>query len=374
MSSARRAARHRRVAEEGEGFLEKGVGRSHGLVGRALAVEGPRKDRVAPRPVLMRQLRRPLRHERGLSLAPERDEGEDVRARRLGFADLRPGVGEKLGFIFAADELRRGVFDNAGDVDRAILSWGFLHPARQQFDERFAGKSLRGGRAVLQFRHERMDDHLAVLTSAGILFLALQEFREPLRGLLHEVVEVEVLRLDDHRAHGIEAVEAGRDVADEHETALFVPAGLLEFVRPLLHVGPGEAVDGGLHLRGVGAVLVLPEKVELFIAHRGLQRDLGEGRLGLHKIEKSDQRLDEETPNGDRAAARSRWFLRRGRHGGVTGAGVMVLEGEALFAAAKVARLAGACRSSCTPGWLWRSLLRPLLIVTARAIPSRRRP
>ena len=65
----------------------------------------------------MRQVRRPLRHQRGLALAAERDEGEDVGA--LGFAahGLVPRVGEELGFVLAPDEFRRGVFDDAGDVD-----------------------------------------------------------------------------------------------------------------------------------------------------------------------------------------------------------------------------------------------------------------
>jgi hypothetical protein len=42
-----------------------------------------RKHRVAPRPILIREVRRPLRHERGLPLATEGDEGEDVRAIML---------------------------------------------------------------------------------------------------------------------------------------------------------------------------------------------------------------------------------------------------------------------------------------------------
>ena len=60
---ARRAARHRRVVEEGEGFGQKRVGRNGSLLARALAVEGPREGSVAPRPVLMREVRGPFRHQ-----------------------------------------------------------------------------------------------------------------------------------------------------------------------------------------------------------------------------------------------------------------------------------------------------------------------
>ena len=42
----------RRVAEEGEGLVEKQVGRSRQLLARPLAVERPRKHGLAPRPVL----------------------------------------------------------------------------------------------------------------------------------------------------------------------------------------------------------------------------------------------------------------------------------------------------------------------------------
>ena len=79
------------VAEEGEGFLEEQVGGSGSLLARALAVEGPRKDGVAAGPVLMREVRGPLRDERGLPLAAEGDEGEDVGA--LGF--VRSGLWPK---------------------------------------------------------------------------------------------------------------------------------------------------------------------------------------------------------------------------------------------------------------------------------------
>ena len=109
------------------------------------------------------------------------------------------------------------------------------------------------------------------------------------------------------------------------------------------------------------------------IAEGGLECDFREWRIGLHKIKKSHQRLDQETPNGDRSAAGSGWSLRRGCHGGVTGAGVVVLQGGVLSAIAPVARLASACRNPCTPGWSWRSLLSPLLIVTAKGIAFRGR-
>jgi hypothetical protein len=58
---ALRTACHFRVAEEGEGLLQKRVGRRLGLFPRALAVEGPCKHRLAPRPILIREVRRGLR-------------------------------------------------------------------------------------------------------------------------------------------------------------------------------------------------------------------------------------------------------------------------------------------------------------------------
>ena len=64
----------------------------------------------------MRQLRRPLRHQRGLPLAPEGDEGEDVGALRLAAHGLVPGVGKELGLGLAADQFLRGVFNDEGDV------------------------------------------------------------------------------------------------------------------------------------------------------------------------------------------------------------------------------------------------------------------
>jgi hypothetical protein len=64
----------------------------------------------------MRQLRRPLRQQRGLPLAAERDEGEDVGPLRLAAHSLVPGVDEELRLGLAADELCWGVFDDAGDV------------------------------------------------------------------------------------------------------------------------------------------------------------------------------------------------------------------------------------------------------------------
>ncbi len=117
---------HRRIAEEDEGFLEKHVARGGRLLARALAVEGPREDGITPRPVLMRQLRRPLRHQRGLPLASEGNEGEDVGPHRLAAHGLVPRIGEELGLGVAADEIRRGVFDDAGDVDLRRLGWGWF--------------------------------------------------------------------------------------------------------------------------------------------------------------------------------------------------------------------------------------------------------
>jgi len=64
----------------------------------------------------MRQLRRPLRHQRGLPLAAQRDEGEDVGALGLATRGLVPRIGEELGLGIATDELDRGVLDDAGDV------------------------------------------------------------------------------------------------------------------------------------------------------------------------------------------------------------------------------------------------------------------
>ena len=53
------------------------------MLARALAVEGPRKGGVAAGPVLGGQFRGPLGDERGLPLAAEGDEGEDMGAARL---------------------------------------------------------------------------------------------------------------------------------------------------------------------------------------------------------------------------------------------------------------------------------------------------
>jgi hypothetical protein len=65
----------------------------------------------------MREVRRPLRHERSLPLAAKSNKGKDARALGFVVLDLRPGVVEEQGIGFAADELRGGVFDDAGDVD-----------------------------------------------------------------------------------------------------------------------------------------------------------------------------------------------------------------------------------------------------------------
>ena len=101
---ALRTARHRQVAEEGQGFLQKDVGRRRDLFSRALAVEGPRKRRVAPRPILIREVRRPIRDERGLPLAAKGDEGENVRALAFVVLGLRPGLVEEPSFGVPADE------------------------------------------------------------------------------------------------------------------------------------------------------------------------------------------------------------------------------------------------------------------------------
>ena len=108
---------HLRVAEEGEGILEKHVGRGRYLLPRPLAVERPRQHRLAPRPLPMRQLRRPLRHQRRLPLAPQRNERDHVRTWRFGAAGFVPCVGEELGFRLAPDQFHRGVFVDARDVD-----------------------------------------------------------------------------------------------------------------------------------------------------------------------------------------------------------------------------------------------------------------
>lgn len=114
---ALRAVRHFRVAEKEERLPQKEVGRRGHLLARALAVERPGEDRIALRPILPCQRRRPLRHERGLPLSAEGDEGEDVRSRRIRTANLRPGVVEEFRLCFAANQFRRGEFDDAGDVD-----------------------------------------------------------------------------------------------------------------------------------------------------------------------------------------------------------------------------------------------------------------
>src|ERR1700724_2754398 len=81
---------------------------------------------IAPRPILMRELRRPFRHERGLALAAEGDEGEDVRAFGFVVLGLRPGLVEELSFGVAADEFSRSIFVDAGDVgaDGREVVWG----------------------------------------------------------------------------------------------------------------------------------------------------------------------------------------------------------------------------------------------------------
>ena len=55
----------------------------------------------------MRQLGRPLRHQRRLPLAPQRDEREHVRALRFAAVRLRPGIGQDL-------RLRLGPTSSAG--------------------------------------------------------------------------------------------------------------------------------------------------------------------------------------------------------------------------------------------------------------------
>jgi hypothetical protein len=114
-----RAARQGRVAEKGEGFLEKQVGRGRQLLARALAIEGPRERGVAHRSILGRQRRDPLRDQRGLPFATQRDEGEDAGPRILGATNLEPRLVEQLHFGIAPDQLRRRLSDDAGDVDDA---------------------------------------------------------------------------------------------------------------------------------------------------------------------------------------------------------------------------------------------------------------
>ena len=165
------AARHRRVAEEGEGLLEKQVGRSGRLLARALAVEGPREDGVAPRPVLTREFGGPLRDERGFPFAAEGDEGEDVGRGVSPRTDLRPSVGEELRFVFAPDEFGRGVFDDAGDVEAA-----FLAGARAKVDDVAVGEHGRK-RAILD-----PDGDDLLREAARVFDFALHPFRRIGRG------------------------------------------------------------------------------------------------------------------------------------------------------------------------------------------------
>jgi hypothetical protein len=68
----------------------------------------------------MRESGGPLRHERSLPLATERDEGEDVWSFLLLVLDFGPGVVDQLRLRLAPDEFRRGVFDDAADVSFEI--------------------------------------------------------------------------------------------------------------------------------------------------------------------------------------------------------------------------------------------------------------
>ena len=118
---ALRASRQLGVAEKGEGFLEKQVGRSRQLLARALAIEGPRERGIARRPILGRERRDPLRDQRGLPFATERDEGENAGPRAFGTTNLEPRLVERLHFVIAPDQLRRRVPDDAGDVYRPCV-------------------------------------------------------------------------------------------------------------------------------------------------------------------------------------------------------------------------------------------------------------
>ena len=371
---ALRVACHRRVAEEDECFLEKRIGRGRGLVARALAVEGPRKGGLATRPVFSCKARQPLGHQRRLPLAPEPEEGEDVRAVRLGNANLRPGIGDNFSFVFAPNEFSRGMLDDAGDIEFWRLTGCGRDPLAQQPDEGFAGQGSGLGGVNLQFCDKGFGGEEVV--SAGMRFESgyATEHGYALGRFIKDASNVRVLLFNRNSPYLVDMLQAQMEMANEHQAALFGRARCFQLPGPSLHVGFLEEVGRGFDLGGVGACTVLPHKVELLIAESGFERDLRNERVNLHKIEQSDQRLDKEAPNGDRAAASSEWFLHRGRHDGVAGAGFVVLKGEALSSAARVARLASACRSPCTPRWSWRSLLRPLLIVTARAIPSRGRP
>jgi hypothetical protein len=155
---ALRAARQLGVAEEGEGFLEKQVGRSRQLLARALAIEGPRERGIAPRPILGRERRDPLRDQRGLAFATERDEGENAGPRALGATNLEPRPVEQLHFIIAPDQLRRRVPDDAGDVDHA--------------PRRLHGRDLGGQPAQLGFVLEKVEEVVRALNG-----LAMRELK-----------------------------------------------------------------------------------------------------------------------------------------------------------------------------------------------------
>lgn len=57
-------------------------------------------------------------------------------------------------------------------------------------------------RVVLQFRFERVDYHLALFGGSCVKLLILKKNCYAMRGLLHEIVEVEILGLDCHCAYG----------------------------------------------------------------------------------------------------------------------------------------------------------------------------
>jgi hypothetical protein len=104
---------------------------------------------------------------------------------------------------------------------------------------------------VLELRLEGVDDHDALGGLACMKPFFFHELGEPLRGFGDEAIENERLLTERHFSDGFHLGERRMDVADQHERAGFVGAGLFEFPRPFLHVLFGKDIFRGLHLRGV---------------------------------------------------------------------------------------------------------------------------
>ena len=171
----------------------------------------------------MRQFRRPLRHQRRLPLAAERDERQHVRARRLRPADFSPRVVEQLSVsCFAPDQFGRGVADDAADVGAEVRR------ARRAGSRRRAGtvppcrrRSSRGGSSAEPPRDGR----------AGALLASSSSGCSSGRGGI-----ADVSRLREEDVHRL--VQPARDVE------LHLRVGAARYVGgPLVRLGPEAEAD-----------------------------------------------------------------------------------------------------------------------------------